>query len=135
TRAGKCIRFAVTDVRVFKGRDSTGVRGIKLAKDDQVVSLSLLGHTDATTAEARAYLKQASAARRASGLEGEAQEEVAEEADESTEEATLSPERYAELGAKEQFVLAVSEQGFGKRTSSYEYRLTGRGGSGIVAMD
>ncbi len=135
TRSGKCIRFAVTDVRVFKGRDSTGVRGIKLAKDDQVVSLSLLGHTDATTAEARAYLKQASAARRASGLEGEAQEEVAEEADESTEEATLSPERYAELGAKEQFVLAVSEQGFGKRTSSYEYRLTGRGGSGIVAMD
>jgi len=135
TRAGKCIRFAVTDVRVFKGRDSTGVRGIKLAAGDEVVSLSLLGHTDATTAEARAYLKQASAARRASGLEGEAQDEVADDAEETTEEATLSPERYAELGAKEQFVLAVSEQGFGKRTSSYEYRLTGRGGSGIVAMD
>ncbi len=67
TRGGKCIRFPVTDVRVFKGRESTGVRGIKLVKGDEVVSLSLLGHSDASTAEARAYLKQASAARRASG--------------------------------------------------------------------
>jgi DNA gyrase subunit A len=135
TRAGKCIRFALTDVRVFKGRESTGVRGIKLAKEDAVVSLSLLHHSDATTAEARAYLKQASAARRAATGEEEAQgEEIAEDAEESVEEATLTSERYAELGAKEQFVLAVSEQGFGKRTSSYEYRVTGRGGSGIVAM-
>ncbi|HWA03716.1 MAG TPA: DNA gyrase subunit A [Rhizomicrobium sp.] len=134
TRLGKCIRFALTDIRVFKGRDSTGVRGIRLAEGDEVVSLSLLHHTDATTAEARAYLKQSNAVRRAATGEEEAPPEEAEEAEESGEEATLTPERYAALGAKEQFVLAVSENGFGKRTSSYEYRAIGRGGSGIVAM-
>jgi DNA gyrase subunit A len=136
TRLGKCIRFAIGDVRVFKGRDSTGVRGIKLAAGDEVVSLSLLHHSDASTAEARAYLKQASAARRAiSGEDGELAVEDPAEDDDIGEEATLTSERYAELGAKEQFVLAVSENGFGKRTSSFEYRVTGRGGSGIVAMD
>jgi DNA gyrase subunit A len=134
TRTGKCIRFAVTDVRVFKGRDSTGVRGVKLAKGDEVVSLTLLHHSDASTAEARAYLKQANAARRAATGEEEAQIEEPDDADDSTEEATLTQERYAALGAREQFVLAMSESGFGKRTSSYEYRVTGRGGSGIVAM-
>ncbi|MBV9693001.1 MAG: DNA gyrase subunit A [Alphaproteobacteria bacterium] len=132
TRLGKCIRFALTDVRVFKGRDSTGVRGIKLAEGDEIVSLTLLHHSDADTAEGRAYLKQANAARRAATGEDEIVDEAEDE--ESVEEATLSPARYAELGAKEQFVLAVSESGFGKRTSSYEYRVTGRGGSGIVAM-
>ena len=138
TRLGKCIRFPLTDVRVFKGRESTGVRGIKLANfgkegGDEVVSLTLLHHTDATTAEARAYLKQSSAARRAAtGEEGIVEEP--EDAEENGEVATLTAERYAELGAKDQFVLAVSENGFGKRTSSYEYRVTGRGGSGIVAM-
>ncbi|MFL6690104.1 MAG: DNA gyrase subunit A [Alphaproteobacteria bacterium] len=134
TRAGKCIRFALSDLRVFASRASTGVRGIKLAKDDEVVSLSLLHHSDATTAEARAYLKQASAARRAATGEEEALLEETDEAEENGEEATLSPERYAELGAREQFILALSKSGFGKRTSSYEYRVTGRGGSGIVAM-
>jgi DNA gyrase subunit A len=138
TRLGKCIRFPLTDVRVFKGRESTGVRGIKLANfgkevGDEVVSLTLLHHSDATTAEARAYLKQSSAARRAATGEEEIVEE-AEESEENGEIATLTQERYAELGAKDQFVLAVSENGFGKRTSSYEYRVTGRGGSGIVAM-
>jgi DNA gyrase subunit A len=138
TRAGKCIRFPLTDVRVFKGRDSTGVRGIKLANfgkegGDEVVSLSLLHHSDATTAEARAYLKQASAARRAAGEEEASAEEI-DDTEENGEEATLTQERYAELGAREQFILAVSGNGFGKRTSSYEYRVTGRGGSGIVAM-
>jgi len=134
TRGGKCIRFALTDVRVFKGRDSTGVRGIKLASGDEVVSLTLLAHSDATTAEARAYLKQANAARRAAlGEEAPPVEEPLEE-DEGTEEAALTPARYADLSAREQFVLAVSESGYGKRTSSYEYRVTGRGGSGIVAI-
>ena len=133
TKAGKCIRFSVSDVRVFKGRDSTGVRGIKLAKDDEVVSLSLLYHSDASSAEARAYLKQANAARKAAGGEDVA-EEVTEDAEEGVEEATLTPERYAALGAREQFVLTMSQTGFGKRTSSYEYRVTGRGGSGIVAI-
>jgi len=134
TRNGKCIRFALTDVRVFKGRDSTGVRGIKLTDGDEVVSLTLLRHSDATTAEARAYLKQASAARRAElGEDAGPADEVAED-DEQGEEATLTTARYAELGAREQFVLVASENGFGKRSSSYEYRVTGRGGSGIVAM-
>jgi len=135
TRLGKAIRFPATDVRVFKGRDSTGVRGIKLAEGDEVVSLSLLYHSDATSAEARAYLRQASALRRAESGEAEAPAEVEEtDAEEGVEEATLTPERYAALGAREQFVLAVSSSGFGKRTSSYEYRVTGRGGSGIVAI-
>jgi len=138
TRAGKCIRFAVTDIRVFKGRESTGVRGIKLAAGDEVVSLALLGHGDASVAEARAYLRQSTAARRAA--QGETGQEDADTVaddlgdEEGGEEAALSPERYAGLGAREQFVLAVSEQGFGKRTSSYEYRTMGRGAQGIVAM-
>jgi len=134
TRGGKAIRFSVSDVRVFKGRDSTGVRGIKLANGDEVVSLSLLYHSDASSAEARAYLKQASAARRAESGEAEAPVEVEEEAEEGVEEAALTSERYAALGAREQFVLTMSQTGFGKRSSSYEYRVTGRGGSGIVAI-
>ena len=139
TRGGKAIRFPVGDVRVFKGRDSTGVRGIKLAPGDAVVSLSLLYHSDATSAEARAYLKQASAARRAESGEAEAPVEAddvssEEGAEEGVEEATLTSERYAALGAREQFVLTMSQTGFGKRSSSYEYRVTGRGGSGIVAI-
>jgi DNA gyrase subunit A len=135
TRKGRCIRFAVTDIRVFKGRESTGVRGIKLAEGDEVVSLALLAHGDATPAEARAFLRQSAAARRAATGETEAPvEEPAEEAEEGVEEAALSPERYASLGGREQFVLAVSEQGFGKRTSSYEYRTMGRGAQGVVAM-
>jgi DNA gyrase subunit A len=138
TRAGKCIRFAVTDIRVFKGRESTGVRGIKLAQGDEVVSLALLGHGDASVAEARAYLRQSTAARRAAqgetGPEDVETVDEAEDVDQNGEEAALTPERYAQLGAREQFVLAVSEQGFGKRTSSYEYRTMGRGAQGIVAM-
>ncbi len=98
------------------------------------MSLSLLHHTDASTAEARAYLKQANAARRAAlGEDAEPAEDIAEDED-TAEEATLTPARYAALGAKEQFILAASVNGFGKRTSSFEYRITGRGGSGIVAM-
>jgi len=106
-----------------------------LIKGDEVVSLSLLYHSDATSAESRAYLKQASAARRAESGEAEAPVETEEDIEEGIEEATLTPERYAALGAREQFVLTVSEHGYGKRSSSYEYRITGRGGKGIVAMD
>ncbi|HEY2010055.1 MAG TPA: DNA gyrase subunit A [Rhizomicrobium sp.] len=134
TRGGKAIRFPVADVRVFKGRDSTGVRGIKLVGGDEVVSLSLLYHSDASSAEARAYLKQANAARRAESGETEAPVEVEDDVEEGVEEAILTPERYAGLSAREQFVLTMSQTGFGKRTSSYEYRVTGRGGSGIVAI-
>jgi DNA gyrase subunit A len=116
------------------GRTAAGVRGIKLGKDDEVVSLSLLYHSDATSAEARTYLKQASAIRRAESGETEAPVEAEEDAEEGVEEATLTAERYAALGAREQFVLTMSQTGFGKRSSSYEYRVTGRGGSGIVAI-
>jgi len=134
TCGGKTIRFPVTDVRVFKGRDSTGVRGIKLASGDAVVSLALLYHSDATSAEARAYLKQASTMRRAESGEAETPVEAEDDAEEGVEETTLTPERYAQLGAREQFVLTMSQNGYGKRSSSYEYRVTGRGGSGIVAI-
>jgi DNA gyrase subunit A len=139
TGGGKAIRFPVAEVRVFKGRDSTGVRGIKLGKEDAVVSLALLYHSDATSAEARSYLKQASAIRRAESGEAEAPVEAddfssEDGGEEGMEEANLTAERYAALGAREQFVLTLSQNGFGKRSSSYEYRVTGRGGSGIVAI-
>jgi DNA gyrase subunit A len=137
TRLGKCIRFAVDDVRVFKGRDSTGVRGIRLTDGDYVVSMAILRHVERAVAEARAYLKQAAIMRRASGAEDAealADNPPTDEIEEAGEEASLSPERYVELSAAEEFILTVSERGFGKRTSAFEYRLTGRGGSGIVAM-
>ncbi|MBL6939894.1 MAG: DNA gyrase subunit A [Alphaproteobacteria bacterium] len=134
TRNGKCIRFAMSDLRVFASRASTGVRGIKLAAGDEVVSLALLHHTEVTPAEAQAFLKQSRAARRAvTGEETEAPADEGEE--ESKEEIALAPARYAELDAREQFVLAVSSSGYGKRSSSYEYRVMGRGAQGTWAMD
>jgi DNA gyrase subunit A len=120
-------------VRVFKGRDSVGVRGIKLADTDQVVSMAILRHVEIELPEARAYLKQAAMLRRASGEEGEAEAPI-EEIEEDVAEAALSPDRYAALSAAEQFILSVSEQGFGKRTSAFEYRTANRGGQGITAM-
>jgi DNA gyrase subunit A len=128
---GQCIRFAVPEVRVFQGRTSRGVRGITLADKDRVISLSILLHIDVTAEERAAYLKRASAVRR-----GRDEEEAGNGAD--TEEGVgaieLGEKRYVELSAAEQFVLTVSDRGFGKRSSSYEYRTTGRGGKGIVAM-
>ncbi|MGB6086349.1 DNA gyrase subunit A [Parvibaculum sp.] len=138
TAVGRCIRFPVTDVRVFSGRSSTGVRGIRLDEGDRLIGMSILRHVDVTPAEARAYLKQAAAMRRAaSGDAEEAEAEVMEIEDgeeEAGDDLALSAERYAELGAREQFVLTVSERGFGKRSSSYDYRTSGRGGKGIIAM-
>ena len=129
TAEGACIRFPVTDVRVFKGRDSVGVRGIRLEKDDTVISMAVIGHSDASAEERSSYLKAANAVRRGG-------EDVAVETDgeEVAADAALSTERYAEMSAREQFILTLSENGYGKRTSSYEYRVTGRGGKGIVAM-
>jgi DNA gyrase subunit A len=128
---GQCIRFQVDEVRVFKGRDSDGVRGIALAEGDKVISMSILRHVDATAEERAAYLKRASAVRR--GLTGEA-EEAAPDAEEAAGAIELGERRYVEMSEAEQFVLTVSERGYGKRSSSYEYRTTGRGGKGIVAM-
>ncbi len=131
TYRGKSIRFAVPDVRVFKGRASVGVRGIKLAGDDWVIGMTILRHVEVEPDEVRAYLKQSNAARRAATGEDSADEPAEEE---NGAEATISAERYAELGAYEQFVLTVTENGYGKRTSAYEYRQTNRGGQGIIAI-
>ncbi|CAJ0863528.1 DNA gyrase subunit A [freshwater sediment metagenome] len=132
TRDGQCIRFAVPEVRVFQGRTSMGVRGVSLADDDRIISLSILKHFEAAGEERAAYLKKASALRRRMG------EDVAPEAGAEPEEAAaaveLSDTRFYEMQAAEQIILTVSENGYGKRTSSYEYRITGRGGKGIVAM-
>jgi DNA gyrase subunit A len=120
TKLGKAIRFPVTDIRVFSGRTSTGVRGIKLAnKNDEVISMSVLKHLDVTPDERNAYLKASGAA------EGVEIEET---------NLQLTPDRFQEMKSKEQFLLTVSNKGFGKRTSSYEYRLSGRGGQGVTNM-
>ncbi|MDR3449279.1 MAG: DNA gyrase subunit A [Alphaproteobacteria bacterium] len=133
TKQGKAIRFAVEDIRVFAGRNSTGVRGVKLAESDSLISMSILKHVEATPDERSAYIRQSNAARRAAGEEVLASASGDEE--ESTSNVTLSPERFAELAAQEEFLLTVSERGFGKRSSAYEYRLSGRGGQGIWNMD
>jgi len=124
TARGQCIRFPVTDVRVFKGRDSMGVRGVSLADDDRVIALSILLHSDASGDERVAFLKMS----RTNG------DEEAVETEEAAEDAAITPERFAEMQQREQRILTISANGFGKRTSSYEYRVTGRGGKGIVAM-
>jgi DNA gyrase subunit A len=129
SKKGQCIRFPVEDVRVFGGGGqtgtSTGVRGMKAGKEDEIISLAILHHIDASAEERAAYLKMARA------VSGEEEENGDEEA---VAETTITQERYAEMGAAEQFILTVSSNGYGKRTSSYEYRITGRGGKGIVAM-
>ncbi|ODT78505.1 MAG: DNA gyrase subunit A [Pelagibacterium sp. SCN 64-44] len=126
TALGQAIRFRVDDVRLFKGRDSMGVRGIQLANGDKVISMAVINHSDASAEERAAYLKMSRAMR------GEVEEGGSDEADVVAGE--LSQERYAQMGAIEQFILTISENGYGKRTSSHEYRITGRGGKGIVAM-
>ena len=117
-RSGKCIRFPVEEVRVFSGRTSTGVRGMKLAKRDRIVSMTVLGHTDFDTASRDAYLRHAR--RRTDGGEPE---------------NGLEPEAVARFEAEEEFILSITENGYGKRTSAYEYRTTGRGGQGIVNIE
>ncbi|HVU39924.1 MAG TPA: DNA gyrase subunit A [Xanthobacteraceae bacterium] len=131
--AGQCIRFAVSDVRVFSGRTSMGVRGINLADGDKLISQSILRHVEATAEERVAYLKRASAVRRGQTAEGE-ENGGNGDAEEATGAIELGETRYVDMSAREQFVLTISEKGFGKRTSSYEYRTTNRGGKGIVAM-
>ncbi len=127
TAQGQCIRFCVNDVRVFKGRDSTGVRGIKLEDGDQVISMAIIRHVDATAEERMAFLKMS---RAVAGEEAETESSD----EEVVADAGLSQERYAAMGAAEQVILTVSSNGYGKRTSSFEYRITNRGGKGIVAM-
>ncbi len=137
TALGRCIRFATEEVRVFAGRDSTGVRGIRLAEGDSVISMAILRAVAATPAERTAYVKQSNANRRAALGEGDDVEDVAapDDEDEAEDEAALSVERFAELGANEEIILTVSTEGYGKRTSAYEFRRTGRGGQGLLAQD
>ena len=128
TYRGRCIRFPVSEIRVFAGRNSTGVRGLSLQKDDHIIGMAMLNHGESDAAVRSAYIKQSRAARRAAtGIE--------EEAGDTDEEATdlvLTDEQMSKMAATEEFILTISENGFGKRTSSYEYRTTHRGGNGFT---
>jgi DNA gyrase subunit A len=136
TALGRCIRFAAEEVRVFAGRESTGVRGIRLADDDSVISMAVLHGVDATPAEREAYLRHAAAMRSAANVDEAEVDGVGEEEEEAGEgPVSLSLERIAHLGAAEQLVLTVSSEGFGKRTSAYRFRRAGRGGQGFAAQD
>ncbi len=130
TRLGRCIRFQITDdnLRVFAGRDSSGVRGIRLGKDDEVISLSVLRHVEADTATRVAYLKHVAQARR--GGEEEAESVIFSEG--PVPDVQLDPGQVAQLTESEEILLTVTSGGFGKRSSAYEYRTTGRGGQGIT---
>ena len=131
-RSGKCIRFAASDIRLFAGRASTGVRGIRLADDDEVISMSILKHSDASAEERDEYARVSSAIKRIAAERGDACEVSPEE---TGVLSCLSAERYKEMAANEQFILSVTTTGYGKRSSSYEYRVTGRGGQGIANME
>jgi DNA gyrase subunit A len=137
TALGRCIRFKVDDVRVFAGRDSTGVRGIRLADGDSVISMAILRAVAATPEERAAYVKHARAMAKAASGDGDDVEEAsaADDEEEAVGEAPLPPERIAELGAAEEVILTVSTEGYGKRSSAYEFRRTGRGGQGLLAQD
>ena len=134
TRNGRTIRFPAADVRVFSGRNSVGVRGIKLADGDAVISLSLLRHTEVDSPTRAAYLRLATQRRR-NGEEGEADAIGEPEEGDDSAEGTVSEEQFAELAQREEFILSVTEKGFGQRSSAYDYRITGRGGQGIENMN
>jgi DNA gyrase subunit A len=129
TNSGRAIRFSTTDVRVFKGRKSTGVRGIRLIGEDRVVSMSIIRHFDATSDERSAYLKM----RRA--IAGMVDEEGSSDEEGVSENATISQERYAEMSAAENLILTITKGGSGKTSSSHDYPVRGRGGMGVAAMD
>ena len=127
-KSGKCIRFKVSDLRVFSGRTSTGVRGIRLGESDEVISMSMLKHAEIDTEIRDAYVKMANAQRRAEN------EDEGEAAD-AESDAVMEMAEFDSLAADEEFILSVTENGYGKRTSSYEYRVTGRGGQGIANIE
>jgi DNA gyrase subunit A len=128
THLGRAIRFPTTEVRVFKGRDSTGVRGIRLGDGDRVVSMAVIRHFDATPEERAAYLKQ----RRL--MAGVTEDEAADDEDDVAAEGQLSPERYAEMSAAEDLILTVTAGGSGKLSSAHDYPVRGRGGQGVKAI-
>ena len=130
TAAGRAIRFPTTAVRVFKGRDSTGVRGIRLGADDSVVSMSVIRHFEADPSERAAYLKMRRAV--AGALDDGAE---ADDDEEAVAEGSISQERYAEMSAAEDLILTITARGAGKISSSHDYPVRGRGGQGVMAMD
>ena len=129
-KGGKSIRFPVSEVRVFSGRTSTGVRGIRLGKGDEVISMSVLRHTEADMEKRYAYLKMAKALRRS-----DESEENTTDDPEAVSSLTLSEEEFQKMQSEEEFILTVTDSGYGKRTSAYEYRITGRGGQGVTNID
>ncbi len=129
---GKCVRFPVTDVRIFESRASTGVRGIKLQSKDKVISMSVLEHVKADIDKRNAYLKASIAKRRMLGATDDAEDNIECE---STNEVTLTPEEFTQMESEEQFVLTVTTKGFGKRSSAYQYRITSRGTQGVTNID
>ena len=130
TKKGKAIRFPVSDIRVFSGRTSTGVRGVKLKeKGDEVISMSILRHMEITPEERSAYMKAANRVLSPDEIDAEESEENV-----SLGAENLGDERYRELLASEQLLLTVTNKGYGKRTSAYEYRVSGRGGQGVTNM-
>ena len=131
-KSGKCIRFPVTDVRVFVGRNSTGVRGIRLLGDDEVISMSMLKHISATADERDEYLRISSAMKRTAQEDGT---DVYTSPEQTRLLNLLTTEKFKEMEEKEEFILTVTVTGYGKRSSSYEYRVTGRGGQGIANME
>ena len=142
TALGRAIRFEVESVRVFAGRDSTGVRGVRLAENDAVISMTILRHVEASAAERAAYLRYAAGQRAARGEAEDAEGEVAEaeevEVEEGVEpeaEGEVGHDRLLELEAADQLILTVTDSGLGKRTSAYDYRVTGRGGQGLTAYN
>jgi DNA gyrase subunit A len=136
TKKGRCIRFSVTDdvVRVFAGRDSAGVRGIRLLNDDRVITLSILQHVEATNHERATFLRGAAARRRAQGEEVDASVEADADAEDAHTDETgeVSDAKLEEMALREELLLTVTDAGFGKRSSAYDYRVTGRGGQGIT---
>jgi DNA gyrase subunit A len=127
TEAGRAIRFSTTEIRVFKSRGSTGVRGIRLAEGDHVVSMSIIRHFEATPEEREAYLKQR---RLMAGIT----EDDTDDEEEHVPAGQLSPERYAQMSAAEDLILTVTKGGSGKLSSSHDYPVRGRGGMGVKAI-
>ena len=132
-RGGKCIRFRVTDVRVFSGRGSTGVRGMRLATDDVVISMSILRHEEIAIEARDYYLKAAVALRRSTGDDETTDDTLSTDGNGNIIE--LTSEQFDAIAEREEFILTVTENGYGKRSSAYEYRITNRGGSGIVNIE
>jgi len=132
-QGGKCIRFPVTDARVFSSRASKGVRGIRLAKDDKVIAMSALRHVKVAVEDRDAYLQAVNASRRLKG--GDYTDRAEDKARDDELAAKLAEDKFVQMAEDEEYILTISADGFGKRSSAYEYRIAGRGGQGIANID